>query len=235
VHQDITWGVGRSKSPPIRSFSLTQFSMRSQIVRLRELHVGNSLWKRNRRSGFHGALSRSHRLNPLTPRSAMSVIIMTVRSVRRAKAASAKPRVPHCRPSRLLNVKRPATRVRQRTGAAIRVVTVRGRVRRHLRATTDHRRMSKWAGQQLWPDVRVGSRFGMYPSLEINLHLDYVCPAQPSSDAALGYAFRRLNRATNLLPFVARTCQRLRLRTFTIVCAGQHDDRPQCPAARCRR
>jgi len=50
----------------------------------------------------------------------------------------------------------------------------------------------KWAGQPLWPGGPVGSSFGLYPAIEITLRLDRVCAAQPSSHAALGYAFRSL-------------------------------------------
>jgi hypothetical protein len=40
----------------------------------------------------------------------------------------------------------------------------------------------------------------MYPAIEITLHLDHVYAAQPSSHAALGYAFGASIRGTNLLP-----------------------------------
>ena len=40
----------------------------------------------------------------------------------------------------------------------------------------------------------------MYPAVEIHLHLDHVCPAQASTLAAFGYAFRSLDGGTNLLP-----------------------------------
>lgn len=45
--------------------------------------------------------------------------------------------------------------------------------------------LAKWAGQPLRPDVPVGSRFGMYPAIEIDLHLDDVCPAHAPSCAAV--------------------------------------------------
>ena len=50
------------------------------------------------------------------------------------------------------------------------------------------------AGQRLWLATPQGSSFGLYPAVEINLHLDRVCPAQPSSRAAFEYALRSLHR-----------------------------------------
>jgi hypothetical protein len=44
------------------------------------------------------------------------------------------------------------------------------------------------------------SSFGLYHALEINLHVDHVSSAQPSSPAAFGYAFRTSVGGTNLLP-----------------------------------
>jgi hypothetical protein len=61
---------------------------------------------------------------------------------------------------------------------AVRVLAVRVGARRHLMAAADHRRLPKLAGQPLWPGVPAGSRFVMYPAIEIDLHLDRVCAAQ---------------------------------------------------------
>ena len=41
----------------------------------------------------------------------------------------------------------------------------------------------------------------MYPAIEITLHLDDVCPVQPWSRIACGYAFLALDGGTNLLPW----------------------------------
>jgi hypothetical protein len=60
---------------------------------------------------------------------------------------------------------------------AVLVLAVRAGARRHLRAAADHRRMPKLAGQRLWLVAPVGSRFGMYPATEIDMHLDCICAA----------------------------------------------------------
>jgi hypothetical protein len=71
--------------------------------------------------------------------------------------------------------------------------------------TTDSRRwrwrcVSRWAGQRISAAARTGSSCGLYPAVEITLHLGHVRAAQPGSRAASGYAFRRLHWGTNLLP-----------------------------------
>src|SRR4030095_15830763 len=61
-------------------------------------------------------------------------------------------------------------------------------------------RSPKQAAQPRWSGVPAGSSSGMYPAVEINLHLEHVSPAQPSSRTASGYAFRSSVAGTNLLP-----------------------------------
>jgi hypothetical protein len=53
--------------------------------------------------------------------------------------------------------------------------------------------MSRWAGQLLWTGVPVGSRFGMYPAIEIDLHLVRICAAHRVRPAAPEGAFRAPN------------------------------------------
>jgi len=45
-----------------------------------------------------------------------------------------------------------------------------------------------------------GEQFGLYPAIEINLHLNHICPAQQRRRDACRYAFGRLGGGTNLLP-----------------------------------
>jgi len=56
------------------------------------------------------------------------------------------------------------------------------------------------ADQPLWPGVPVGSSLGMYPAIEITLHLDDVREAQRWSPPALEAASPDLQRGANLLP-----------------------------------
>jgi hypothetical protein len=56
------------------------------------------------------------------------------------------------------------------------------------------------AGQRLPATAQTGSSFGLDPAVEINLHLDHVCPAHTSSRAASEYAFRSLQRGYEPAP-----------------------------------
>jgi hypothetical protein len=56
------------------------------------------------------------------------------------------------------------------------------------------------SAQPLWLDVPLGSSFGLYPAIEITLHLDHVYAAQRRSPATVKVAFRALKYGTNLLP-----------------------------------
>jgi hypothetical protein len=49
------------------------------------------------------------------------------------------------------------------------------------------------AGQPLWLAALVGSSFGLYPAIEIDLHLARICAAQRQSPAPPEGAFRPLN------------------------------------------
>jgi hypothetical protein len=79
-------------------------------------------------------------------------------------------------------------------------------MRRHGREISDRGQLAqrhvrpKLAGQLLWPDVPEGSSFGTHPAAEINLHLDHICAVQRGPSVASGYAFRGLDRGTNLRP-----------------------------------
>ena len=46
----------------------------------------------------------------------------------------------------------------------------------------------------------MGSSFGMYPAIEIDLHLDRICAAQRQSSVTPEAAFRASTYGTNLLP-----------------------------------
>jgi hypothetical protein len=58
----------------------------------------------------------------------------------------------------------------------------------------------KQADQQLSAAARMGSSFGLYPAIEITLHLDNVCAAKWAAPTALESASRDRHRGTNLLP-----------------------------------
>ena len=121
----------------------------------------------------------------------MNTIIITVRD-RRIKAAAGETGVWYGWSPALLNT--------DDLALAARIPAVRAGTRRHLRPAADHCRMPRLAGQPLWLVAPVGSRFGVYPAVEIDLHIDCICAAQRRSPAALGGASRAPTCGTNLLP-----------------------------------